>query len=89
MTCHFIALVVHPIVEREIRRQVASAELDDIPVHPEATGCSAPSARGSSPSATAPRDRRRRRAGPDIPPELTKLQQTVLELLGVPASTYR
>jgi len=42
MTCHFIALVVHPIVEREIRRQVASAELDDIPVHPEGTGCSAP-----------------------------------------------
>ena len=93
MTCHFIALVVQAIVEREIRRQMASRKLDDIPLYPEGRGCSAPSA----PRIFAIFNGVARQHLMDanghlvqtFPPELTKLQQTVLELLGVPATSYQ
>jgi len=52
MTCHFIALVVQAIVEREIRQAMAARELTEIRLYPEGRGCSTPSARGSSPSST-------------------------------------
>ena len=93
MTCHFVAMVVQAIVEREIRRQMASRKLVEIPLYPEGRGCSAPSA----PRIFAIFNGVARQHLLDVdgepvqtfPPELTKLQQTVLELLGVPASSYR
>ncbi|MDA8037842.1 MAG: hypothetical protein M0Z69_01525 [Actinomycetota bacterium] len=93
MTCHFIALVVQAIVEREIRRQMASRKLDEIPLYPEGRGCSAPSA----PRIFAIFNGVARQHLMDdhghlvqtFPPELTTLQQTVLELLRVPASSYQ
>ncbi len=93
MTCHFVAMVVQALVEREIRRAMAARRLAEIPLYPEGRGCSAPS---------APRifsifngvARHHLIAGDgqlvqSFPPELTELQQTVLKLLGVPHNAYR
>ena len=93
MTCHFIALMVQALVERDIRRAMASTNLAELPLYPEERGCSAPS---------APRIfqifaglARQHLIGADdaviqtFSPELTKLQQIVLGLLGVSESSYR
>ncbi|HZM57616.1 MAG TPA: hypothetical protein VFC03_21600, partial [Acidimicrobiales bacterium] len=86
-------LMVQALVERQIRQAMASAKLKELPLYPEGRGCSAPS---------APRIfeifsglARQRLLGPDgaviqtFSSELTKLQQIVLDLLGVPEQAYR
>jgi len=93
MTCHFVALMVQALVERDIRRAMAEANLAELPLYPEGRGCSAPS---------APRIfqifaglARQHLIGADgsviqtFSPELTELQRIVLELLAIPASSYR
>jgi transposase len=93
MTCHFIALLVHALVELEIRRAMASRGLKKIPLYPEQRACTSPSAvrlfeifDGLA---------RRHLIGTDgetiqtFPPELTELQAILLDLLGVPAERYR
>jgi hypothetical protein len=93
MTCHFIALMVQALVERDIRKAMAAANLAEIPLYPEGRGCATPS---------APRIfqifaglARQHLIGADgsviqtFSPELTELQQIVLELLGIPTSSYR
>ena len=93
MTCHFIAMVVHALVEREIRRAMAAHELNEIPLYPEGRGCPAPSA----PRIFAIFNGVARQHLVDadgalvqtFAPELTQLQLTVLELLGIPASSYQ
>jgi transposase len=93
MTCHFVAMVVHALVEREIRRAMAARKLTEISLYPEGRGCSAPSA----PRIFAIFNGVARQHLVDADgqlvqtflPELTTLQQTVLDLLSVPASSYR
>lgn len=93
MTCHFIAMLVQALVEREIRQAMAAHGLKELPLYPEGRGCPAPS---------APRIftifnglARQHLIGPDgavvqiFPAELTKLQRLVLDLLGIPASAYQ
>jgi len=93
MTCHFIALMIQALIERDIRQAMAADNLAEIPLYPEGRGCSAPS---------APRIfqifaglARQHLIGADgaviqtFSPELTKLQQVVLELLKIPESSYR
>ena len=93
MTCHFVAMVVQALVEREIRRAMAARKLVEIPLYPEGRGCSAPSApRIFSIFNGVARQHLINADGQllqTFPPELTKLQQTVLELLGVPDTVYR
>lgn len=93
MTCHFVAMVVHALVEREIRRAMAARKLTEIPLYPEGRGCSAPSAprifaifNGVARQHLVDADGQLVQT---FPPELTTLQQTLLELLSVPASSYR
>jgi transposase len=93
MTCHFIALLVHALVELEIRRAMAERALRKIPLYPEQRACTSPSAVrlfeifGDL--------ARRHLIGPDnetvqtFPPELTELQVILLDLLGVPVDCYR
>ena len=93
MTCHFIALLVHALVELEIRRAMAERALRTIPLYPEQRACTSPSAVrlfeifGDL--------ARRHLIGPDnetvqtFPPELTELQVILLDLLGVPVECYR
>ncbi|WP_343577776.1 IS1634 family transposase [Mycobacterium sp.] len=92
MTCHFIAMLVQALVERELRRAMATRGIEELPLYPEGRGCSAPS---------APRVfdifgglARQHLISPDgsvvqiFPPELTKLQRIVLNLLGIRESAY-
>jgi transposase len=93
MTCHFIAMLVQAIVEREIRRAMTARGLTELALYPEGRGC---------PSPSAPRIfaifnglARQHLIGVDgavvqvFAPELTELQQLVLNLLGVSASDYQ
>jgi transposase len=93
MTCHFIALMVQALIERDIRHAMASAHLKELPLYPEGRGCSAPSAPRILEIFTGLA--RQHLIGADdaviqtFSPELTKLQQIVLDLLGVPELSYR
>jgi hypothetical protein len=92
MTCHFIAMLVQALVEREIRRAMASHGLKELPLYPEGRGCSAPSAPRVFNIFTGLA--RQHLIGFDgvaiqvFPPEPTKLQNLVLDLLEVPVSNY-
>jgi len=92
MTCHFIALLLQALVEREIRGAMAARELKELPLYPEGRGCSAPSAsRIFEIFSGLARQHLIGRNGEIIKtfsPELTKLQQIVLDLLGIPESSY-
>jgi len=93
MRCHFIAMLVQALVEREISRAMATRGLKELPLYPEGRDCPAPSAPGlfSIFSGLA----RQHLVTPDgavvqiFQPELTKLQRLVLELVGIPVSAYQ
>jgi transposase len=93
MTCHFIALLVHALVELEIRRAMAARGLKKIPLYPEHRACASPSAVRIFEIF----DGLARRHLIDthghvvqtFPPELTELQAVLLALLGVPEDRYR
>src|SRR5208337_2171764 len=42
--CHFIALLICALIERQIRMAMKAAEIGKIPLYPELRGCAAPSA---------------------------------------------
>ncbi len=42
--CHFIALLISALIERQIRAAMKTAEITRIPIYPELRGCAAPSA---------------------------------------------
>jgi hypothetical protein len=85
--------MVQALVERQIRHAMASANLAELPLYPEGRGCSAPSAPRIFEIFTGLA--RQHLIGADgaviqtFSPELTKLQQIVLELLGVPELSYQ
>jgi len=66
-----------------------------LPLYPEGRGCNAPSAPRIFEIFTVTGLARQRLIGADgaiiktLSPELTKLQKIVLELLGIPESSYR
>ena len=91
LCCHFFALVVQALIEREIRAAMVNAEARHIPLYPELRACAAPSAaRVLEIFSAASRHHliRDGRLVQTFPPELSPLQLQVLELLGVPASAY-
>ena len=93
MTCHFVALLVHALVELEIRRTMAARGLKKIPLYPEHRDCSSPSAvRIFEIFGGLSRRHLIDTTGHVVqtfPPELTKLQAILLDLLGVPEDCYR
>ena len=90
--CHFIALLICALIERQIRMAMKAAEIGKIPLYPELRGCAAPSAdRIFEIFAHVQRHELRDHAGNLIQafePELTGLQHQILQLLGVPAAAY-
>jgi hypothetical protein len=91
LCCHFFALVVQALIERQIRSAMAKAEERHIPLYPELRACTAPSAaRVLEIFANVSRHHLMsgKRLVQTFQPELTKLQLQVLELLGVPTSAY-
>lgn len=92
LLCHFLAMLLEAILEREIRTSMSTQGLTGIPLYPELRNCPAPS---------APRileifnDVQRHQLANEhgeivqtFQPELTPLQQQVLDLLHIPASVY-
>ena len=91
LLCHFFAMLAEALIEREIRASTKSAGLAGIPLYPELRDCPCPS---------APRileifhDVQRHQLISEgevvqtFEPQLTALQEQVLELLHVPASVY-
>jgi len=91
LLCHFFAMLAEALIEREIRASMKSAGLAGIPLYPELRDCPCPS---------APRileifrDVQRHELISEgevvqsFEPQLTALQEQVLELLHVPASVY-
>jgi hypothetical protein len=91
LLCHFLAMLAEALIEREIRTSMKAEGLSGIPLYPELRNC---------PSPSAPRileifgDAQRHRLMSKgevvqvFDPELTELQQQVLDLLHIPASIY-
>jgi len=90
--CHFIALLIGALIERQIQMAMKAAEIAMIPAYPELRGCAAPSAdRIFEIFAHVARHELRDSAGALVQvfePELTNLQLQILELLGIPATAY-
>jgi len=92
LCCHFFALVIQALIEREIRTSMKVANQTSIALYPEFRDCSAPSAhRVLEIFAHVARHVLREADGTAVKiyePTLTPLQLQVLELLGIPASVY-
>jgi transposase len=92
LCCHFFALVIQALIEREIRSAMKTAQRASIPLYPELRECTAPSAhRVLEIFAHVARHVVRDADGVILrvcEPTLTPLQLQVLELLGIPASVY-
>jgi transposase len=89
--CQFLALLVGALIERQIRTAMRDAATRDIPLYPELRACQAPSAeRILAVFADLTRHELHRDGRPvqTFEPELTPLQQQILDLLGVPATAY-
>jgi transposase len=91
LCCHFFALVVQALIEREIRAAMADADEANIPLYPELRACAAPSAaRVLEIFSNVSRHHliADNRIIQTFRPQLTALQLQVLELLGVPTAAY-
>jgi hypothetical protein len=90
--CQFLALLTAALIERQIRDAMRQANIDGIPLYPELRACQAPSAeRIFTVLADLTRHQLRGRDGQLVQafePQLTPLQQQILDLLGVPATAY-
>lgn len=90
-TLYFLALLVQALIERELRQGMQTANIDQLPLYPEARACRRPTTEhilrlfslAERVSVLADGEVIR-----IFPPELTELQRQVLGLLGVPASAY-
>ncbi len=91
LCCHFFALVIQALIERQIRAGMVKAETRRIPLYPELRACAAPSAARVLEIFSAVSRHHlidRGRVVQTFEPELTPLQRQVLDLLGVPLSAY-
>lgn len=86
LCCHFFALVVQALIEREIRAGMLKADARHIPLYPELRACAAPSAHRVLEIFTAVSRHHLISDGQLVKtfePELSPLQLQVLDLLGV------
>jgi transposase len=89
---YFIALLVHALLEREIRKGMTREGLDMIPLYPEERECRSPSTERIL-DVFAPLQRHRLRSGQSLikvfDPELNTLQLQIMNLLGMRNSAFR
>ena len=89
--CQFIALLCCCLIERELRNQMTAQQITDLPIYPEDRACTAPTAARVF-DHLAPIQRHHltheHQTVQTFEPQLTPLQAQLLDLLGVPASTY-
>jgi hypothetical protein len=91
LLCHFLAMLAEALIEREIRTSMKAEGLSGIPLYPELRNCPSPSAPRILEifgDAQHHRLMSKREVVQVFDPELTELQQQVLDLLHVPASVY-
>jgi transposase len=89
--CQFLALLLGALIEREIRTAMKAAATADIPLYPELRACPAPSAeRILAVLADTTRHELHHNGHlvQTFEPQLSPLQQQILDLLGVPATAY-
>jgi transposase len=91
LCCHFVALLVHALVERQIRTAMADRRAKTIALYPEERDCAAPSAARIF-EVFAGLERHRLYEGGRLveifEPRLDARQRTVLGLLGISVSAY-
>lgn len=92
LLCHFLAMLLEALLEREIRTAMSNEGLTGIPLYPELRNCPAPSApRILEIFNDVQRHQLVSQEGKIVQtfqPQLTPLQQQVLDLLHVPATVY-
>jgi len=89
---YFVALLVHAILEREIRRGMVRDKIESLPLYPEQRECRAPSTeRILDLFATLQRHRLRQgdRLVQVFEPELGALHEQLLALMRIPPSAFR
>ena len=89
--CHFIALLCCCLIERQLRQAMARKGITELPLYHEDRACTAPTAdRVLDHFADVQRHHLTRDAHhiQTFQPQLTPLQQQLLDLLGVPARAY-
>ena len=89
--CQFLALLVGALIERQTRTAMQAAKTADIPLYPELRACEAPSAErilAVFADLTRHELHRDTHLVQTFEPELTPLQQQILDLLSVPATAY-
>jgi transposase len=89
---HFIALLVHALIEREVRATMATRAIPELPLYPEDRACKAPSAARVL-ELFSPLQRHHllgqaRRVIQRFDPDLTPLQRKLLSCLGVSPSAF-
>jgi transposase len=92
LCCHFLALLVHALIERQIRTAMADAAAKTIPLYPEDRDCPAPSAARILEIFNGVTRHHLLSGGTEIEvfePNLTALQRQVLRLLAIPAAAYQ
>jgi transposase len=92
LCCHFIAMLVQALIEREIRRAMAAAGVRQLSLYPEDRGCAAPTAARVLDIFTGLARHHlideRGRLVQTFQPELSPLHRQVLDLLGIPETAY-
>ena len=89
---YFVALLVQALIERELRRAMRQRDIHELPLYPEERTTSRPTAEQILRLYSLTQRNVITHNGNDLhayEPELTHLQQTVLDLLGVPANRYQ
>jgi transposase len=89
--CQFLALLLGALLERQIRTAMRDARTADIPIYPELRACEAPSAErifAVFADLTRHELHHNGRLVQTFEADLTPLQQQILDLLAIPATTY-
>ncbi len=89
--CHFIALLCCCLIERELRAAMTRENITELPLYHEDRSCTAPTAARVFACFADVQRHHLTRDGHHIQvfePQLTPLQQQLLDLLGLPASAY-
>jgi hypothetical protein len=89
---YFIALLVHALLEREVRLGMAKANISSLPLYPEERDCRAPSTERIL-DLFLPLQRHHLIKNGSLlqifEPELSPLHRQILQLIGLPSSAFR
>ncbi len=89
---YFVALLVHALLERELRQGMVRENIDSLPLYPEERECRAPSTERILDLFTPLQRHRLRKHGNLVQvfePELSRLHKKILALMHIPVSAFR